>query len=205
MLCVCLQKCTWLYAYEDSAVSRNWKIHFRSIQQAFWQYSRDDSPLHSEQITNPWCRTHVSPASCHWAVALANAFLLHHSKTVSECTVLCQHVIVNYGINSIATWSSDPRHQTKPASQKIMLADFYWYISAPFVAWLRQSRFMKCSFLIQPGWRWLPNNILMHTFAMKPSNAAYILLLSSHLGLCLPCDLFHLGPSHLFITRMQCL
>jgi len=121
--CVCLQKCTWLYAYEDSAVSRNWEIHFRSIQQAFWQYSRDDSPLHSEQIANSWCRAHVSLASCHWAVALATAFLLHHSKTVSECTVLCQLVIVNYGINSKATWYSDQWQQT--ASQKIMPADFH--------------------------------------------------------------------------------
>jgi hypothetical protein len=99
-LSVWLQECTWLYAYEDPAVSRNWKIHFRSIQQAIWQYSRHDSPLHSEQIANPWCRTHVSPASSHWAVALATAFLLHHSKAVSEwvsmCTVLWWHVITKF-------------------------------------------------------------------------------------------------------------
>jgi len=36
-------------------------------------------------------------------------------------------------------------------------------------------------------------------------NDLYILILPSHPGLCLPCDLFHLGPSHLFVTRMQCL
>lgn len=83
MFSLCLQECTWFYAHEDSAVSRNWKIHFRSVQQTIWQYSRDDSPLHSEQTANPWRGTHVSLTSRHWTVALATACLLHHSNTVS--------------------------------------------------------------------------------------------------------------------------
>lgn len=62
---LCLQECTWLYAYEDSAVSRNWKIHSRSVQQTIRQYSGDDSPLHSEQTANSWSRAHVSLTSCH--------------------------------------------------------------------------------------------------------------------------------------------
>lgn len=83
MSCLCLQECTRFYAHENPAVSRNWKIHFRSVQQTIWQHSWDDSPLHSEQTANPWSRTHVSVTSCHWTAALATAFLLHHFKAVS--------------------------------------------------------------------------------------------------------------------------
>lgn len=69
-----MQECAWFYAHENPAVSRNWEIHFRSVQQTFREYSRDDSPLHGEQTANPWGGAHVSLTSRHRTAALAAAF-----------------------------------------------------------------------------------------------------------------------------------
>lgn len=133
MLYLCLQECTWFYAYEDPAVSRNWKIYSRSIQQTIRQYSRNDPPLHSEQTANPWGRTHVSLTSCHWAVTLATAILLHYFKAVSAqwCNDLWWQIFnAAFTIYNLLVWSTDSRFHSKPSgteyhASSLLMMHFY--------------------------------------------------------------------------------